>query len=204
MNHGRRYDLFATVFFAGRRHHVFTRLAALSAARPGDHVLDIGCGTGYLTRVMARAVAPGGHVVGIDPSLDTITHARQITNEPNCSFTEATATALDAADGSVDVVVSSLMIHHLTEPTRPDAIGEMQRVLRPGGHLLLAEFRPPRTRLGRSLIAPLVSTAMTHNPIHQLEPMVEAAGFEDVRSGDLHPWIHYVHARKPAARPTVT
>jgi ubiquinone/menaquinone biosynthesis C-methylase UbiE len=198
IHHGRRYDRFATVLFGGRRRHIFTQLAARSGARPGDRVLDIGCGTGYLTRVMARAVAPDGDVIGIDSSPEVIDHARRLTHQPNCTYTEGTATALDATDKSVDVVVSSLMIHHLPDSTRSDAIHEMYRVIRPEGHVLVAEFRPPSTRIGQSLVSPFVSTAMTHNPIRQLEPMIHDAGFQHVRSGDLHPWIRYVYALKPA------
>ncbi|WP_376772969.1 methyltransferase domain-containing protein [Streptomyces himalayensis] len=47
-------------------------MARLSGARPGDRVLDVGCGTGYLTRRMAKIVSPGGSVLGIDPSVEVI------------------------------------------------------------------------------------------------------------------------------------
>ena len=148
--------------------------------------------------MIAQAVSPDGYVVGIDPSPDVVAHARGLTHQPNCTFMEGTAAALDVADNSIDVVVSSLMIHHLPDSTRLDAIREMYRVIRPEGHVLVADFRPPSTRAGRALVSPFVSTAMTHNPIHQLEPMIRDAGFQHVRSGDLHPWIRYVRALKPA------
>jgi len=120
------------LFFGGRRRRVFGRLAALSGVRPGDKVLDVGCGTGYFTRVMAEAVASGGTVVGVDPSREVIARARRVTRMANCTFSEGTAEALDAAGGSYDAVVSSLMIHHLPETLRPQAIREMFRVLRDG------------------------------------------------------------------------
>ncbi|MBA3267998.1 MAG: methyltransferase domain-containing protein [Acidimicrobiia bacterium] len=114
----------------------------------------------------------------------------------NCSFSEGVAEALDAPDDSFDVVVSSLMVHHLPDALRTRAI-EMFRVVRPGGSVLVAEFRPPRSRLGRYLISPLASTAMRHNPIHLLGPMLQDAGFRQAQRGDLHPWVHYVRAAKP-------
>jgi ubiquinone/menaquinone biosynthesis C-methylase UbiE len=198
VGHG-RYEVFAAVFFGGRRRRVFAQLAAASGARPGDRVLDVGCGSGYFTRLMAKAVAPDGTAQGVDPSDEAIAQATSLTRLDNCTFSAGVAQALDAPDGSYDVVVSSLTIHHLPDTLRPQAIAEMFRVLRPGGSILIADSRPPATRIGRRLMS-RHSPAMAHNPVDLIEPMVRAAGFEQLRSGDLRPWIHYVQARKPARR----
>lgn len=196
---GRIHDIFGAVFLGGHRRRLFARLAAESGARPGDAVLDIGCGSGQFTRVMAEAVAPGGTAHGVDPSGEAINHARRLTHLPNCTFSDGIPEALDAPDGSYDVVVSSLMIHHLPEELRPQAIGEMFRVLRPGGLVLIAEFRPPSSWLGRRLISSMHGPAMADNRVDLLEPMVRDAGFEQTRGGDLRPWIHYVKAVKPTS-----
>jgi ubiquinone/menaquinone biosynthesis C-methylase UbiE len=188
----RRHDVFAPSFFAGRRRRVFAGLAAASGARPGDQVLDVGCGTGIFTRVMAEAVAPDGSVHGVDPSGEAITQARRLTGVPNCTF----STGVDAPDGTYDVLVSSLMIHHLPDALRSRALGEMFRVLRPGGSVLVAEFRPPTNRIGRRLIG-AHSPAMANNRVDLLAPLVREAGFDQLRTGDLRPWIHYVQAHKP-------
>jgi ubiquinone/menaquinone biosynthesis C-methylase UbiE len=121
VRHGgvRTYDVCAALFFGGRRRHVFTRLAAESGARPGSRVLDVGCGTGYFTRVMAHVVAPAGTALGVDPDAEAITYARRLTDLANGAFSTGVAEALDAPDGSYDVVVSSLMMHHLPETLRP-------------------------------------------------------------------------------------
>jgi ubiquinone/menaquinone biosynthesis C-methylase UbiE len=204
IGHGqaRSYDLLATLFFLGRRRGVFTRLAALSGARPGDMVLDVGCGTGYFTRLLAEAVAPGGIAVGIDPSPEAIARARRSTRLTNCAFADGIAEALDPPDGSYDVVVSSLTLHHLPETLRPQAIREMYRVLCPGGRVLVADFRPPTTRVGLLLLkGHVISPAMKNNPVHLLEPMVHDAGFEQIRGGDVQPWLRYVHAVRQASAP---
>lgn len=72
-------------------------------------------------------------------------------------------------------------------------------MLRPGGRLLIGEFRPPANPVGRHLVGALTGPAMEHNPIDLLAPMVVDAGFEQVDSADLHPWIRYVTAVKPRA-----
>jgi ubiquinone/menaquinone biosynthesis C-methylase UbiE len=196
--HARGHDLFGAIFLGRRRRRTFTRLAAESGARLGAAVLDVGCGSGYLTRVMAAAVGPDGTARGVDPSDAAISYARRCTRLANCTFSDGIAEALDAPDGSYDVVVSSLMIHHLPEDVRPQAIGEMFRVLRPGGSLLIAEFRPPASRIGRRLIGSLHSPAMAENRVDLLAPMVREAGLEQLRSGDLRPSTHYVKAVKPS------
>jgi ubiquinone/menaquinone biosynthesis C-methylase UbiE len=198
MAHGRGHDIFGAIFLGGRRRRTVTRLAAESGARPGDAVLDVGCGSGYFTRAMAAAVAPDGTAHGVDPSDEAISYARRCTRHANCTFSDGIAEALDAPDGSYDVVVASLMIHHLPEELRLQAIGEMFRVLRPGGSLLIAEFRPPASRIGRRLIGSLHSPAMAKNRVDLLAPMVWEAGFEQLRSGDLRSSTHYVKAVKPS------
>jgi ubiquinone/menaquinone biosynthesis C-methylase UbiE len=201
VGHGRSYDVLHHLVLGSRRRRALTRLANFSGVRSGDRVLDVGCGTGTFTREMAEAAAPGGTALGVDASREAIAHARRLTHHPNCTFSEGIAEALDATDGSYDVVVSSLMIHHLREPMRPQAIREMFRVLRPGGRVLIADFRPPTRRIGRHLIGLVTSPAMQNNPVHLLDLMVREAGFEQALDGDVHPWIRYVQAAKPTSAP---
>jgi ubiquinone/menaquinone biosynthesis C-methylase UbiE len=199
LGHGRGYDLFGWLFFGGRRNRVFTRLAELSGARPGDRVLDVGCGTGHLTRRLATAVAPDGTALGVDASDRILDRARHVAGPDNCSYAIGMAESLDADDDAYDVVTTSLMIHHLPHDLRGKAVAEMYRVLRPGGRLLAADFRPPANPVGRHLVGALTGPEMERNAIGLLQPLVRQAGFEQIATGDLHPWIHYVSAAKPGA-----
>lgn len=195
----RIYELFGAVFFAGRRDRAFTRLAGLSGAGRGDRVLDVGCGTGCLTRRMAAEVGPDGDVTGVDPSPPVLAHARDRKRRPGsapCTYREGIAEALDLPDASFDTVVTSLMLHHLPENLRLPALREMRRVLRPGGRLLVAEFRPPSSRLGRLLVHGGTAHAMAHNRVDVLDGLVADAGFEVSGHGDVRPWLYYVQARR--------
>ncbi|MFJ8196811.1 class I SAM-dependent methyltransferase [Streptomyces sp. NPDC096152] len=199
----RAYELCAEVCFGGRRRRAFTELAALSGARPGDRVLDVGCGTGYLTRRMAARTGPEGEVTGVDPSPTVLAHARRKggggRDAAPCVYREGIAEALDLPDASFDTVVTSLMLHHLPEDLRPKALREMRRVLRPGGRLLVVEFRPPRSGVGRHLVLAGLGHAMAHHRVDLLERLVEDQGFDVRASGDVHPWLRYVQAGRPEA-----
>ncbi|MEU6998705.1 methyltransferase domain-containing protein [Nonomuraea sp. NPDC046570] len=198
IDHPRAYELASEVGFFGRRREIFTRLAALSRARPGDRVLDVGCGTGYLTRILAPVVGPAGQVTGVDASPPMIEYARR-SAPGNCSYQVGEGQALDLPDAGFDVVVSSLAVHHIPAAERGAAVREMLRVLRPGGRLLIAEFRPPTNRLLAHLVAMLTGPAMRHNPRDLLADLLPQAGFHVEDEGDLPVMLSYIRASRPAA-----
>ena len=191
----RLYDLSAALLFGGRRRS-YGKLLANASVRPGDRVLDIGCGPGYFARMLAEAVGPEGSVVGIDAAPEMIDYAsRKARRLPNCTFQSGTAESLAFPDGTFDVVVSSLMMHHLPDEVRQQALGEMRRVLRPGGTLLLADFTIPERGAWR-LVASVTGHASMQRRVSPLEPLIAEADFIEQRSGEAPPWLHYVKATK--------
>jgi ubiquinone/menaquinone biosynthesis C-methylase UbiE len=192
----RLYERTAGAWFFGLRKRRYDQLVALAGIRAGDRVLDIGCGTGFLSRRAAMATGPTGTVVGVDPSAPVIEFARGAS--PSwCRYVVAPGDAVDEPDASFDVAISSLAIHHIPPAQRVATLREMRRLLRPGGRLLVADFRPPRSGVARHLVGALSGHAMQHNPIHLLPGLVAEAGFTVTGTGDLRPFLSYVVGVQP-------
>ena len=101
------------------------------AVPPGSRWLDVGCGTGALTKTVLEHAAPS-EVVGIDPSAAYVASAGALTDDdPRTRFEIGDAQALRAPTATFDVVVSGLVLNFL--PRAESAVAEMARVARPGG-----------------------------------------------------------------------
>jgi ubiquinone/menaquinone biosynthesis C-methylase UbiE len=195
----RLYDLSAPIFFAGRRGRTYRHLLQAAGVKPGDHVLDVGGGPGYFARMLAATVGANGSVAGVDAAPEMIEYAaRKARPLANCKFQVGGAESLAFPDASFDVVVSSLMMHHLSGEVRLQAVAEMRRVLRPGGTVLVADFTIPERGAWR-VIASLTghSRERWRQRVTPLEPLISEAGFTDLRSGEAPPWLLYVRGTKP-------
>ncbi|MFD0687751.1 methyltransferase domain-containing protein [Actinomadura fibrosa] len=105
----------------------------LGHLRPGQSVLDVGCGPGTITAGLARRVAPGT-VTAVDAAEVVLAEARKSTEAEgigNVEFAVADVHALDYADGTFDVVHAHQVLQHVADPVQ--ALREMRRVARPGG-----------------------------------------------------------------------
>ena len=127
-----------------------------AAAPPGAHLLDVGCGPGRLAILLARS--DDLHVTGVD--LDPAMIERATANAARIpetgrrpSFTAADAASVPLADESQDVVVTTLSMHHWSDPRA--GLAEIARVLRPGGKALVWDFRPGMVPLHRHVPDPV-------------------------------------------------
>src|SRR5262245_5903966 len=114
----------------------------LSRIAEGESVLDVGCGTGTLAILAKQRVGAAGSVSGIDPSPEMIARATRKAQRrgADVAFQTATAQALPFPDGRFDLVLSTLMLHHLARSARAECLAEIRRVLVPGGRLLVVDF----------------------------------------------------------------
>ena len=134
------YDPLVWVLRLGRTRQALLREADL---RPGHRVLDVGCGTGTLA-ILAGRMCPGAEIVGIDPDELALARARQKARRAGVKvrFDRARADALPYPDATFDRVLSTFMFHHLPGEEKRAMLGEVRRVLEPGGRLHLQDFAP--------------------------------------------------------------
>lgn len=124
------------------------RLVEHAGIAAGHEVLDAGCGTGTLA-LLVKAMAPGARVIGLDPdpNILAIARAKVARSGYAVELLEGSATAPPLGPSSVDRVLSTLMLHHLTTAQKRDAFAAFRCVLRPGGELHIADFGKPHNAL---------------------------------------------------------
>lgn len=194
------YDLLNGLLSANQDALWRYRAAKRLCVRRGERVLDLCCGTGELTREIARQ-APGSEVTGADFSARMLDIARD--KDAKHDYIEADALDLPFGDGDFDAVAVAFGVRNF-EDTR-QGINEIARVLKPGGRLLVLEFmRPTNAVLGRffglfnGAFAPLGRVVSHHSTAYNYLPqsvggfyskpefarLLSDEGFRDVRVFD--------------------
>lgn len=120
------------------------QLLAMAGLQPGQRVLDFGCGTGTLA-VRAKELQPEADVVGLDVDPRMIEQAERLSRKKglHIAWKQSTVDQLTDADGQFDVVLSSLVFHHLATEEKQSSLAHLFRILCPGGKLLIADFGKP-------------------------------------------------------------
>ena len=213
-----RYDVMTDVWTFGL-HRVWKRQAIAGCAlRPAERVLDVATGTGDLAFAEAAAVGPEGAVVGVDACAAMLDVARR-RRRGAVDFQEGDATALGFPDASFDVVTIGFGLRNVAD--RGKALREFQRVLRPGGRLMVLDFSRPNAKILKAVhdliyfvVMPKVGWAVAWHPdAHhytsdsirtwltrdELSQAMEEAGFVDARYVSLTTGFGTVHFGSRAA-----
>src|SRR5947209_14729216 len=188
LNDGWRYDMgkwfHDTFSFHGTFRKLRQRTINLACIQPGEQVLDVGCGTGTLAMEVARLVGRAGRVAGVDPGTQQIARARAKAARRHVpiEFQIGVIEQLPFPDSTFDVVLSTLMMHHLPKSLKRQGLAEIARVLKPGGRLVIADFTRKQERQGRAARFHAGGSSM-----QELADLLSDAGFSEVETEEMQP-----------------
>jgi ubiquinone/menaquinone biosynthesis C-methylase UbiE len=192
------YDRHVALLTLGRGRALRERTVALAHITPGERVLDVGCGTGEVPLRAKAQTGVTGSVAGIDPSPEMIAVAREkaAQAELDIDYRVAAVEALPFADATFDVVLSSMMMHHIPNELKLRAVAEIRRVLKAGGRLVVVDLKEPASRLGR--LAPVwrLHREAGEHRLPDLAALLDEAGFATIECGEAGAgYLGYVRAR---------
>ena len=199
----RVYDLGTTLLSFGRLAALHRKIVELAGTRPGERVLDVGCGPGRLAIVAVTAAGRAGETCGIDPAPEMVALARRKAAQAGVTvrFEVGVIEALPYPPDHFDVVLSSLMLHHLPDELKRRGLAEIHRVLKPAGRLLAVDFgATPGEGFGHLLCVLRLRTGWDH--AERLRAMLREADFDAVEMGPTgHRALAFVRGRKPPPGP---
>ena len=172
------YDLTVNIISLGHARLLRKMTIDNALIKAGDSVLDVGCGTGEVA-LQAKTRAKAGKVYGIDPAPEMIATARKkaARKRLDIDFRVGVIEALPFPDASIDVVTSSLMMHHLPEELKVRGLAEIYRVLKPGGRLLIADFMRPTGSFLNHLFIAFTNHRGLKSGVEDLQKLLKEAGF---------------------------
>ena len=176
------YDIAVNITTLGQARRLRKMTVDHALINQGDHVLDIGCGTGAVTLVAKSRAGKDGQVFGIDPAPEMITVARNKAARKSLEidFRVGVIESLPFGDASIDVVTSSMMMHHLPEDLKARGLAEIYRVLKPGGRLLIADFMRPTGSFLNHLFIAFTRHQGLKSGIEDLQKLLKDSGFSQI------------------------
>ena len=123
---------------APEQQRLHAALVAALAPRPGERLLDLGCGTGVIARRLAEQTGAAGLVLGVDVSSTMLEWARARGDHPALRWEQGDGTALRYEAGSFDGASAAHLLLHVPEPLA--VLTELRRVVRPGGRMALLDW----------------------------------------------------------------
>lgn len=175
------YDFLTDILTLGQAGRLRALTVDLALLKPGESILDVGCGTGAVTIPAKQRVGPTGMAAGIDPAPEMIAVAQRKARRKGLEidFRIGLIEALPFPDATFDAATASLMIHHLPSgELQSRGFAELYRVLKPGGRLLIADMFRPKSPADRGGPAAMLHRGRTSNAEAWLD-MLEQVGFTE-------------------------
>jgi ubiquinone/menaquinone biosynthesis C-methylase UbiE len=185
--YARFYDLIMFLMTLGREKNLRRMEIRLAQLKPGDKVLEIGCGTGTLSLAAKTQVGSSGEVFGIDiaPEMIAVASRKATRKGANVTFQVGSIASIPFPDNQFDTVICSFMIFHMPEDIRLQGFKEIYRVLKPIGQLFILDGASKDKRYD----------------IRELAPVLKASSYTDIevegiKFAPLKGWVLRAKARK--------
>lgn len=177
------YDFLTNILTLGQARRLRNLTIDHALLKPGESVLDVGCGTGAVTIPAKQRVGAAGQAAGIDPAPEMIAVAQRKAQHKGLEidFRLGVIEALPYPDASFDAITSSLMMHHLPAQVQVKGLAEIYRVLKPGGRLLIADLLGPKASSGQHIMNALAMHQGLKVGVEDLQGAIQGAGFSEVR-----------------------
>ena len=176
------YDFLTNILTLGQAKRLRTMTIDNALLKPGESILDVGCGTGAVTIPAKQRVGAAGKAAGIDPAPEMIAVALKKAHRKGLEidFRIGVIEALPYPDTSFDVVTSSLMMHHLPQHLQVKGLAEIYRVLKPGGRLMIADLLGPNASSSQHVLNALAMHQGLKVGVEDLQDTLKGAGFQEV------------------------
>lgn len=167
--------------------------------KPGEQVLDVACGTGVVARLASHRVGPEGAVVGVDVNPGMLAVARTVhPTNPTIEWHQASAERMPLPDERFDAVLCQMGLQFMEDPL--GALGEMRRVLKEGGRLILnvpgpapSMFKVFARSMGRHIAPEAAGFALGVFSLHDIDGihgLMAEAGFPEARAAARTRTLH--------------
>lgn len=178
------YDLTVWFFTQGRERAFREKILRLARVQPGESLLDVGCGTGGLAIAAKRLVGRNGSVCGVDASPEMLARAKTKARRAGTKieWEKAVAQALPFPGAMFDAALSTVMLHHLPRAARQMCVGEMRRVVKPGGRVLIVDFEDS-SQPTKGVLSRLHRHG--HVKLDRIAGLVDEAGMNIIESGEV-------------------
>ncbi|HEX2996542.1 MAG TPA: class I SAM-dependent methyltransferase [Anaerolineales bacterium] len=183
---GKIYDGIVSLLFSGQEKKIRQNVLDLAEIRPGESILEVGCGTGTITLGAKARAGTNSQVVGIDVAPDMLVTARQKAEKAglDVAFQPGRIEEIPFPDAQFDLVLGSLMLHHIHgDIAKQQGMKEIYRVLKPGGRLFMVDATRPENPHLRGLTSLILGPEMLAHEVKEFIPLLERAGFASIETG---------------------